>query len=212
MTVDHHYRLTQQAPTAPPVNPSAPPPPGPPPGASWPAPPAARRRPQIVPWLALIVAVAALVAVIIDIAIARSGSQEPAPPAAAPATPTYTTEQIDAAKQQTCTAAERSIAGVRVATNRPGPNGPEDLQGQLNTALARTAILHAATYLPTQIRPETPTDLRQAAEKVANYAGDAISAALTEGQLSSRVPDNAYRNAVANFNSASKEVEKLCQA
>lgn len=209
MTVDHHYRLTQQAPTAPPGHTSAPLPPGPPPGPSWPAPPAARRRPQIVPWLALVVAVAALVAVIID--IARGGSsQEPAPPAAAPATPTYTTEQIDAAKQQTCTAAERSIAGVRVATNRPGPAGPADLQGQLNSATARIALLNAATYLPTQIAEATPAEIKDAANRLAASAGDAISAALTEGK-SAAAPDGTYAKAGDVFNTTSDEVQRLCQ-
>lgn len=214
MTVDHHARVTQQQAAPPPfgapVNPTPAPPPGPPPGPAWPAPPAARRRPPIVASLALIVAIAALVAAVIS--MTRGQDAAPPPPAAAtPAAPTYTTEQINAAKQQTCTAAERSIAGVRVATNRPGPNRPDDLQGQLNTALARTAILHAATYLPTQIKPETPADLRVAAYKLASSAGDAISAALTEGRLSS-VPDNAYRNAIDNFNGVSKEIEQLCQA
>lgn len=207
MTVDHHYRLTQQAPTAPPVNPSAPPPPGPPPGASWPAPPAARRRPQIVPWLALIVAVAALVAVIIDIA---RGSQEPTPPpAAAPATPTYTTEQIDAAKQQTCTAAERSIAGVRVATNRPGLVGPDDALGWANTANARVALLSAAV-LPPQVDPATPENVKEAVDRLAISAGEAVSSALTEGKYAP-VPADAYGKAIDAFNVTSREVQQLCQ-
>lgn len=208
MTVDHHYRLTQQAPTAPPGHTSAPLPPGPPPGPSWPAPPAARRRPQIVPWLALVVAVAALVAVIID--IARGGSsQEPAPPAAAPATPTYTTEQIDAAKQQTCTAAERSIAGVRVATNRPGLVGPDDALGWANTANARVALLSAAV-LPPQVDPATPENVKEAVDRLAISAGDAVSSALTEGKYAP-VPADAYGKAIDAFNVTSREVQQLCQ-
>lgn len=210
MTVDHHYRLTQQAPqgiASPPQGiGSAPPPPGPPPGPSWTAPPTARRRPQIVPWLALIVAVAALVAVIIDIA---RGSQEPAPPAAAPATPAYTTEQIDAAKQQTCTAAERSIAGVRVATNRPGLVGPDDALGWANTANARVALLSAAV-LPPQVNPATPENVKEAVDRLAISAGDAVSSALTEGKYSP-VPADAYDKAIDAFNATSREVQQLCR-
>lgn len=209
MSVDHHYQV-QQAPTAPP-----PPPPLQPPRPvtlqNYAGAPSVRkpvRLPPILSSLALIIAIAALVVAIID---SIRGSQDAAtPPAAAPAAPTYSAEQISAAKQQTCTAAERSIVGVRIATNRPGPNGSEDLQGQLNSATARLALLNAATYLPTQIAEATPVDIKDAANRLAGSAGDAVSAALTEGK-SAAAPDGAYAKAGDLFNSTSTEVQRLCQ-
>lgn len=216
MTVDHHARVTQQQAAPPPFGgvgapmapTSAPPSPGPPP--AWPAPPAARRRPPIVASLALIVAIAALVAVIID--ITRSQDTTPPPPAAAaPAAPTYTTEQINAAKQQTCTAAERSIAGVRVATNRPGLASPDDPLGWANTANARVALLAAAVHLPQQVDAATPQDVKNAVNSLTLSAGDAVSAALTDGKYAP-VPAGEYEKAIEAFNAASKEVQGLCQA
>lgn len=206
MSIDHHhYQVTQAAP--PPLQP-----PAPVTLQSYSGAPNIRKPARLSPILsslALIIAIAALVVVITD--SIRSSQDAAAPqPGAAPAAPTYTAEQINAAKQQTCTAAERSIAGVRIATNRPGPKGADDLQGQLNTALARIALLNAATYLPTQIAEATPADIKDAANRLAGSAGDAISAAVTEGK-SAAAPDGSYAKAGDAFNATSTEVQRLCQ-
>lgn len=177
----------------------------------WAGPVATRRRPpSIFSALALIVAVIALVIAVITMVRPQTPPQAAPAAPSAPAAPTYTADQISAAKTQTCTAAERAIAGVRVATNRPAPNGLDDTQGQLNTALARIAMLNAATYLPTQIKQEAPSDLKDTVNRLASSAGDAVSAALTEGRLSTVSPD-AYSKAIDAFNAASTEVEQLCR-
>ncbi len=168
-----------------------------------------RRQPSILSALALIVALIALIVAVVTMVKPGPSQTVPAAPSA-PAAPTYTDAQIAAAKTQTCTAAQRSIAGVRVATNRPGPIGPEDIQGQINAATARIALLNAATNLPAQVTEPTPAELKKSAMDLAAAARDAVSAALTEG-TSSAAPDGTYDKAGDAFNVASKEVEQLCR-
>lgn len=207
MSIDHHHiQVRQAAPPPPPLQP-----PDPMSLHGYSGPPSIRkpvRLPPILSSLALIIAVAALIVVITD--SVRGGQDAAPPPAAAPTAPTYTAEQINAAKQQTCTAAERSIAGVRVATNRPGLTAPDDPLGWANTANARVALLTAAVYLPRQVDPATPQTVKEAVDHLTLSAGDAVSAALTDGKYAP-VPDDAYSKAIDGFNLQSKEVQRLCQ-
>lgn len=177
----------------------------------WAGPVTTRRRPpSIFSALALIAAVIALVIAVITMVRPQTPPQAAPAAPSAPAAPTYTADQIAAAKTQTCTAAERAIAGVRVATNRPDLTAPDDPLGWANTANARVALLAAAVHLPLQIEAATPQALKDVTARLSSSAGDAVSAGLTDGKYSG-VPANAYSNAIDAFNAASTEVEQLCR-
>ncbi len=206
MSIDHHYQV-QQAPTAPPPPPLQPPQPVT--LQNYAGAPRVRRPvrvPSILSSLALIIAITALIVVIID---STRGSQDPVPqPAAAPAAPTYTTEQINAAKQQTCTAAERSIAGVRSASQRPGPAGADDSAGWANAANARVALVAMAANLPAETGPATPPDISDAVKRMSSIASQA--ALISVSGLDAEA--NQFTQVIGQLNVAAKEVEQLCQA
>lgn len=147
------------------------------------------------------IAVAALI-----VALSRPSS----PPAQNAGAPTYSPSEIAAAKTKACTAADRSAAGLRVATHRPGPTASDDALGWANNANARVALLTAATYLPRQVDPATPDDIRDSIGVLSTAASDALSVAVSDGQVAGGA--ETYDKAIDTMNVASKEITRYCNA
>lgn len=147
------------------------------------------------------IAVAALI-----VALSRPST----PPAQNGAAPTYSPTQIAAAKDKACTAANRSAEGLRVATHRPGPTAGDDALGWANNANARVALLTAATYLPRQVDPATPEDIRDSIGVLSSAAGDALSVAVSDGQVVGGA--ETFGKAIDTMNVASKEIARYCNA
>lgn len=147
------------------------------------------------------IAVAALI-----VALSRPSS----PPAQNAGAPTYSPSEIAAAKTKACTAANQSIAGLKANLNRAGATAPDDALGWANTAVARSALLTAAVYLPRQVDPATPEDIRESIGVLSSAAGDALSVGITNGT----VPDSAdvHGKSVDAMNVASKEITRYCNA
>lgn len=149
--------------------------------------------------LAVILAAAALI-----VALLRQGPT-PAPPAArptTPATPAYTTEQVTAAKDKTCKAAKTINDRLLVESNWPKALGPDDALGWARYSIGRTDYLAAAVWLPTQVDPATPSDLRAAVTAFAAAAGAAVGSAGTS------TDDLDHAHAV--MSSSYEQIERGC--
>jgi hypothetical protein len=140
--------------------------------------------------------------------VAISRPTAPPQPGAVPAA-TYTADQIATAKTKTCAAAKRSISGMAANTNRANPTGPGDALGWANFANARIAYLSAALWLPGQVDPATPQDLKDAVNGFAATAADGASRSISEDNTHENVEQS--RNDLDTLNVASKEIQRLCE-
>lgn len=121
--------------------------------------------------LAVVLAAAALL-----VALLRPGPA-PAPATARPTTPaapTFTNDQVTAAKEKACNAAITINDRLLVETNGPRATGPDDALGLARRASALNALLTAAVWLPAQVDPATPSDVKAAIAAYAGAAGDAL--------------------------------------
>lgn len=190
-----------------PAQPRGPLPPGPP----LPPPPPVRLlgpRRSMTAIAALVVAClgTALAAAALIVTLTRPAPATAPPPAAAPAPPTYSADQIATAKTTTCSAAKRAIDGVLVSNHRSNPAGAEDALGWANVANARVGLITAALWLPTQVAPATPQDLKDGVRGLSAAAGDALGASVTDSDAS----QSDYAAAVDRFNAAKREIEGVC--
>lgn len=148
--------------------------------------------------LAVVLAAAALV-----VALLRPGGSTPAPAAARPtppAAPTYTNEQVAAAKEKACKAAKTINDRLLIETNWPDPAHPGDALDQAQRAVLGADYLAAALWLPTQVDPATPGDLRAAIAAFAAGAGNAQASADVD-QL-----DRAHAVMAASY----ERIERSC--
>lgn len=130
--------------------------------------------------LAVVLAAAALI-----VALLRPGPT-PAPATARPTTPaapTFTNDQVTAAKEKACNAAKTINDRLLVETNWPTPTQPGDALDQAQRALLGKDYLAAAIWLPTQVDPAAPNDLRAAVTAYATAAGDAFGSSTDIDQL-----------------------------
>jgi hypothetical protein len=159
--------------------------------------------------LALAAIGAGLGAAALIVAISRATAPSAPPqPGAVPAA-THTTDQIAAAKAKTCAAAKLSISGLAANTNRANPTGPGDALGWANFANARIAYLSAALWLPKQVDPATPEDLKDAVNAFAATAADGASLSISEDKTHENIEQS--KNDLDTLNVASKEIQRLCQ-
>jgi len=188
----------------------------PPPPPGWQAPPAPPPPPPVLPvsprrpWTGRItLACAALAAGLALAALIVTITHPTPPPPAPPAAPTYTPEQVAAAKTKTCAAAKLAIGGLQVNTNRANPADPDDALGWANFANGRAAYLSAALWLPKQVDPATPKDLKDAVSKLAATAGDGAALSISEDKTEENV--RRSNEDIDTLNSTAKIIEKLCQ-
>jgi hypothetical protein len=125
------------------------------------------------------------------------------------AAPTYTDDQIAAAKTKACAAEKLSNEGLAANTNRSNPATPDDALGWANFANGRTAYLLAALWLPKQVDPATPQDLKDAVNTFATTAGDSVALSISEDKTKSNV-EQFDRN-LDTLNVARMEIERLCK-
>lgn len=182
------------------------PPPLPPPPLPPPLPPVRRRlMGRLTVGLSLLGVGFAAAALIVTLA-------RPAPvppPAAHPAAPVYTPEQVAAAKTKACAAWKLSSDGLIANTNRANPTGPDDALGWANFANGRYAYLSAALWLPKQVDPATPQDLKDTINLFASTAGDSAARSMTEDKSSENV--DAFNKNLDTLNANSKKIDQLCR-
>lgn len=143
-------------------------------------------------------------------ALVVSLTRSPAAPAPAASTPTYSATEVAAAKTKACTAAAQSIAGLKSNLSRAGATTQDDALGWANTAVARTALLTAAVYLPREVDPATPEEIRDSIGVLSSAAGDALSVGITNGTVADTA--DVHGKSVDTMNVASKEISRLCNA
>lgn len=143
------------------------------------------------------IAVAALI-----VALNRPSTPTSAEPAAA----SFSVAQTAAAKDKACVAGQRVSAGIDASSARPAPGSPEDALGWANTANSRAVLLTAAVYLPTQVDPAVPQDIKDAAASLSTAAGEILTVNITE----STANRDAYSKAMLTLTVASKELGRLC--
>lgn len=176
------------------------------PPAMWPPQPQSHRSSgRVIPILALAMAAAALALAIVAFSTRGAGKEPVSAPTAVPAQ-TYSDEQVMAAKLKACTASKRVIAAQKQTGRQALPTGPDDALGWANMANSRTAMLTAALYLPTQIDPATPQDVKDAAGVLASSAGEVLAINIADDSSG----DEALSKAVQTFSVAAKEVDRLC--
>lgn len=156
---------------------------------------------QIITWLAILITLA-LSVVALSVSLTNTSH---APTQITPSAPAYSNAEIAAAKSKACAAATRSVIGMRINTNRPGPTSPEDALGWANSANGRIAALTAATYVPNQLDPATPTEVRETAQAFASAAFDFAALGVEESD------GVAYEKARVTVSVAAKEVERVCK-
>lgn len=125
------------------------------------------------------------------------------------ATPTYTADQIAAAKTKACTAAKLSSSGLAANTNRSNPITPDDALGWANFANGRTAYLLAALWLPQQADPATPQELKDAVSTFATTAGDSVALSISENKTKSNI--ERFDKNLDTLNVTRMEIERLCK-
>lgn len=154
--------------------------------------------------LALAALGAVLGAAALVVAFNRPTAASPPLPVAAP---TYTDDQIAAAKSKACAAEKLSNAGLAANTNRSNPATPDDALGWANFANGRTAYLLAALWLPKQVDPATPQDLKDAVNTFATTAGDSVALSISEDKSN----DEQFSKNLDTLNVARMEIERLCK-
>ena len=169
-----------------------------------PLPPRARRTIRRIS-LALAMLGAGLGAAALVVVIARPTPAPPAvpPPVVAPAVPTFSAEEIAAAKAKTCREVKRAIDGLRATFLVAAPGSPDDARGQSAIASARIARLNAATRLPAAVDPATPGDLRDVVMSFASAAGDSLLSSLDRNR-------DQFLQDTAIMNSKLSEMKGLC--
>ena len=134
----------------------------------------------------------------------------PAAPAhsAAPLAPLYTDAQVAAAKTKACGAWKLSSDGL-IANMHHG-NGqalPDDALGWAYGANVSLAYLSAALWLPKQVDPATPPDLKDAINLFASTAGENAALGLSEDKNNAE----QFNNNLNTLNVARLDIERLCQ-
>lgn len=138
--------------------------------------------------LAVVLAAAALI-----LALFRPTPATPNETALSPvsATPTFTVEQMAAAKAKACEAAKMVNDRLLVETNWPRPTGPDDSLGWAHRASALNTYLSAVVWLPTQLDPATPQNIRLSVTAFSGATGVAFATGLEPGNLEQLARDQA---------------------
>ncbi|AYE99568.1 hypothetical protein C0J29_31905 (plasmid) [Mycobacterium paragordonae] len=148
--------------------------------------------------LAVVLAAAALL-----VALLRPGPA-PAPATARPTTPaapTFTNDQVTAAKEKACNAAKTIHERLLTETNWPPPTGPDDALGWSRRSLVASDYLAASTWLPTRVDPAAPSELRNAVTAYAAGAADAFGSSTDIDQL-----DRAHAAMTTSYG----QIERSC--
>lgn len=154
--------------------------------------------------LALVLGLAGVIVGVVAIAT-RPDVPEP-PPLAGP--PTYTAEEVAAAKTEVCEqfeAARRGVIRTSNLTADPGENKP--VLDWVNAAHARIALVNGAYLLTSSVHPAAPKDLTDAVRELATAYDRIVTDALA-GQANTDADFERNRQSAIV---ATDRVDSLCE-